>query len=177
MDQSSKWCKVCNCQRLAVRKSTNHLLHFFIAMATFGFWIPISDLPFDQVWRLALFAVRHVTPGVRRHFSASGVFQCSDMSRLCLPRAHCSLSFSSPAASSPDPVARRGCCSHHRGVSGRVAGMAAFNASTVRAARRVRAEQATGAGYIAPHTSRDVPWWALARDVLVLHVFCGAAHR
>lgn len=40
-EKKRRFCKDCNAKVLAVRKGTNHLLHFFISLFTIGLWVPI----------------------------------------------------------------------------------------------------------------------------------------
>ena len=40
-EKKRRFCKDCESNVLAVRKGTNHLLHFFISVFTVGFWLPI----------------------------------------------------------------------------------------------------------------------------------------
>lgn len=40
-DYSQKYCNNCDKNVLAVRKSTNHILHLLLSLLTVGLWIPI----------------------------------------------------------------------------------------------------------------------------------------
>lgn len=41
MKQTGRYCPMCERNTMAVGATPNHLLHFFLSLFTFGFWVPV----------------------------------------------------------------------------------------------------------------------------------------